>query len=303
MEPSSYQPDPREWWCRLILRCLAASFAIVGALFFVAPDGTIRAMTGIGAALGDFTPAPASALRFWLSLGTGYMVLVTALAYIAQRDLQRHRVLVALLALGKATSALTCLAFYLFSLDTFIYLANFLVDGSIAVTATVIWMMVPSLRIAPTADVGAVDSVDTVRRRHDLATERRIASILEAMVPDGGPFADGARGVVSARALESFAAGAGPSAVRALRFLLQLVEVSPYFLPPLRMRRFSQLPVADRVALLEAWERSRLVPRRQAMQMLKVLVMTHFYSRPEIATQLGYPPPLERVPRSQEDVA
>jgi hypothetical protein len=256
-------------------------------------------MNAVGAALGDFTPAPPSALRFWLSLGTGYMVLVTALAWMAQRDLRRQRPLVALLALGKATSALTCLAFYVFSLDAFIYLANFLVDGTIAVTAMAIWVIVPSLSpgVAGARDVGLAGG------QGDRASARRAASILEAMVPRGGPFAEGAGDVVDPAALESFLAGAAPGAVPALRLLLRLVDVSPFFLPPLRLRRFSALPLAERVEILEAWERSRLVPRRQAMHALKMLVLTHVYSRPEIAARVGYPHPLERVPRNAEDAA
>ena len=40
------------WWCRLVLRGLAASFAVVGSLFFFFPDGTIHALNAVGAALG-----------------------------------------------------------------------------------------------------------------------------------------------------------------------------------------------------------------------------------------------------------
>jgi len=42
------------------------------------PDATVGAMNAAAARLGAFTPAPASALRFWLLLATGYMVLMTA---------------------------------------------------------------------------------------------------------------------------------------------------------------------------------------------------------------------------------
>jgi hypothetical protein len=297
MKPQGAPQDPRERWCRLVLRALAASFALVGTIFFVAPDGTVRVMNAVGAALGDFAAAPPSALRFWLSLGTGYMVLVTALAWVAQRDLRRHRVLVALLALGKATSALTCLGFYIFTLDAFIYLANFLVDGTIAVTALAIWGIIPSVGVSRGLDAAAAGGPG------DRTAARSAASILEAMVPRGGPFAEGAHDIVDAGALESFLAGAAPGAVGALRLLLRLVDVSPFFLPPLRLRRFSALPLAERVEILEAWERSRLVPRRQAMHALKMLVLTHVYSRPEIAARVGYPHPLERVPRNAEDAA
>jgi len=283
----SRNPNHLEWWCRLALRALAASFAIVGTIFLFAPDATLDFMNAAGSTLGDFTPAPRSVLRFWLSLATGYMVLVTALAYLAQRDLRRHRDLLLLLALGKATSSLTCLVFYLWSLDAFIYLANFLVDGSIAVTALAIWVAVPSLP--------HVTVVDSPPARSRAAFD----SILEAMVPAGGAFAEGGRDATNARDIEAFVAGAGASAKRALQVGLQIFDASPYFLPPLKWHRFSQLPLDERVRILESWEQSSLPPRRLAMHILKLLVMTHVYSHPTIEARLGYPHPLERVPRPE----
>ena len=119
----------------------------------------------------------------------------------------------------------------------------------------------------------------------------------------GGPFEEGARGAVSVEMLESFAAGAGPRAPRALRLFVRLLDLSPRLLPPFHLRRLSHLPLAARVRCLESWEQSRLPPRRQAMHMLKQLVMLHFYSRPEIAARLGYPHPLDRVPRSEDAAA
>lgn len=284
-----------EWWSRLVLRSLALSFAVVGGIFLFLPDATIEAMNRLGTALGSFTPAPPSALRFWLSLATGYMVLVTALAYLAQRDLERHRVLLLLLALGKGTSSITCVAFYVVSHDAFIYLANSVVDGAIAVAVAAIWLRVPSLAGAATP---------TPRpSKGDLAAERAFNAIVEAMVPSGGAFAAGARGAVGIGEVESFVAAAGPVATRALRLLLRFVDVSPYCLPPLHWRRFSSLPLTQRALVLEAWERSWLIPRRLAIHMLKMLVMTHFYSRAEVGAELGYPHPLERIPPPQERAA
>ena len=286
-----------EWWSRLILRGLMLSFAIVGAIFLVFPDATVRTMNGVGAFLGNFTAAPPSALRFWLSLSTGYMVLVTAFAYLAQRDLQRHRIMLLLLALGKGTSSLTCLAFYFASSDAFIYLANFLVDGTIALTAVTIWALVPSWQVSEIVGAGPHASL------RDLKAERIFNAIVEAMVPSGGAFEEGARGVVGIAEIESFVAAAGAGVPRALLVLLRLFDLTPYFLTPLHFRRFSHLPLTERTLLLEAWEQSWLIPRRLAMHVLKLLVMTHFYSRPEVAERLRYPHPLARVPRAQERAA
>jgi hypothetical protein len=282
-----------EWWFRFTLRALAASFAVVGAVFVLFPDATVRTMNAVGNAMGDFTPAPASEQRFWLSLATGYMVLVTALAYLAQRDLRRNRSLLALLALGKATSSLTCLVFYLLSSDAFLYLANFLIDGTIAATVLAMWVWVPSL------------DLDETRSAPDAAkdVERVLAVVVEAMIPAGGPFAEGGRGLVTLEQIQFFLAPGVSDSPRLLRIGLSLLELSPFLFPPFHWRRFSQLPLAQRVELLEQWERSRLAPCRQAVHVLKLLVMSHFYSRPEVAVQLRYPHPLERVPRSRDEAA
>jgi hypothetical protein len=273
----------REWWCRLTLRVLAVSFAVVGAQFFFLPDATVRSLNWTGAWFGDFPPAPESALRFYVSLATGYMMLVTFLAYVAQRDLHRHRDLVAFLALGKATTSLTSLLFYRYSLPAFIYLLNFLVDGAIAIGAVVIWFVIPSLP----------------RRTPEARADPVMGAIAEAVVPSGGPFAAGAKELSVTADVEAFVAGMGSGAPRALRLGLRLFDFVPFVLPPLRLRRFSRLPVDERVAILDAWERSRWVVRRQIAHLFKLLVTVQFYSRPAIEAQLGYPHPLERVPRVQ----
>jgi len=249
-------------------------------------------MNAAGAWLGDFAPLPVSQARFWLSLATGYMVLVAALAYVAQRDLRRHRDLLAFLALGKATTALCTLGFYLYATEAFIYFANTVVDGAIALAASAIWLLVPWIVPAGAVEAG---SRGTARR---LSSDPAFDAFLEAMIPIGGAFEEGAVGRGMAARIEEFVENAGASMAAALLGLVRVLDLSPFFLPPFRWRRFSRLPLEERVALLEAWEGSPFPLRRQALHLLKLLVMVHFYSQPEIRERLGYPDPLERVPRS-----
>ncbi len=272
----------------MTLRAFAAAFAFGAAMFLFLPDATVELLNTGGARFGDFVPLPASALRFWPSLAVGYMVLITAFAYVAQRDLHRHRDLIALLAIGKAATSLTALGFYICSVQAFAYLVTFLLDGSIMLVALAIWFVVPTLSSAAAGS-----------RTITAGARLILDAVLEAMIPQGGPFAEGARDVPLARDVEGFVAGFGPVAVRALQLGLRLFDVSPFCLPPLRMRRFSRLSLEERVALLEAGEQSRLVPRRLAVHGLKMLAMMHFYARPEIQARLGYPHPLDRVPRSE----
>src|SRR5207248_68829 len=126
---------------RLAFAALAVAFATTVLLFFLFPDATIRTLNAAGGPFG-FPPAPASALRFWLSLAVAYMVLVTLLAATIARDPRGRAHLMPILAAGKATSSLTCLGYFVGSSPAFIYLVNALVDGSLALFALGAWGVV-----------------------------------------------------------------------------------------------------------------------------------------------------------------
>ncbi len=115
----------------LSLRLLAGTFAVVGLLFILAPDGTLGALDDFGdwLPLGQFSEAPETAEQLWLALGFAYMTVITGLCLLASTDVVRYRPLLLVLAAGKAASSLAALGFYLFDTDVFAYLLNFLVDG------------------------------------------------------------------------------------------------------------------------------------------------------------------------------
>src|SRR5438552_18786027 len=71
-------PDRLQSALRLLFTGLAAAFAATGLLFFLFPDGTVRALNAAGIPLG-LPPAPPSALRFWRSLALAPLVLATLL--------------------------------------------------------------------------------------------------------------------------------------------------------------------------------------------------------------------------------
>ena len=96
---------------RALFWALCVAFAATGLTFFAFPDATIQVLNTTGHALG-FPPAPASSLRFWLSLGVAYMMLVTLLAAAIARDPRGRADLMPILAAGKATSSLTCLGYF-----------------------------------------------------------------------------------------------------------------------------------------------------------------------------------------------
>ena len=125
------------------LRLLAASFALVGLLFIVTPDGVLGALGDFGdwLPLGEFSPAPETAEQLWLALGFAYMTVITGICLVVQADPVRYRALLLVLAAGKAASSLAALGFYLFDDDVFAYLLNFLVDGFLVGVALLLWLL------------------------------------------------------------------------------------------------------------------------------------------------------------------
>ncbi len=113
------------------MRFLAASFAIVGTLFIVAPDGVIGAIDDVGDAIGTFADGPETEQKFWLALGFAYMVVITGIALVVQADVARFRPLLLVLAAGKAASSLAVGAFFLLDADVFAFLVIFVFFGMI----------------------------------------------------------------------------------------------------------------------------------------------------------------------------
>ena len=125
----------------LTMRLLAVSFAVVGTLFIATPDGVIETIDDLGDAVGSFAAGPETEQKFWLALGFAYMVVITGIALVVQMDVVRYRPLLLVLAAGKAASSLAALGFYVADDDVFIYLLNFIVDGSLVLTALGCWSL------------------------------------------------------------------------------------------------------------------------------------------------------------------
>ncbi len=136
----------------LSLRLLAVSFAVVGLLFIAAPNGVLNTISDLGEDLGGFVRAPHGSEQLWLGLAFSYMVVITGICVIAQTDVVRYRALLLLLAAAKVASSLSALGFYLFDQHVFIYLLNFLVDGSLVLIALWLWSL--SARVKRPVDPG-----------------------------------------------------------------------------------------------------------------------------------------------------
>ncbi len=134
--------EKAESFAVLSLRLLAVSFAVVGILFIAVPNGVLDVISDLGDDLGGFTRAPHGSEQLWLALGFSYMVVITGICLLAQSDVVRYRALLLVLAAGKTASSLAALGFYVFDEQVFIYLLNFLVDGSLVIVALWLWSLI-----------------------------------------------------------------------------------------------------------------------------------------------------------------
>jgi nitric oxide reductase large subunit len=126
----------------LNLRLLAVAFAVVGILFIAVPSGVLDVISDVGEWFGNQTRAPHTQEDLWLALAFAYMVVIAGICLVAQADVVRYRPLLLVLAAGKTASSLASLAFFLIDERVFIYLLNFLVDGSLALLALLLWSLV-----------------------------------------------------------------------------------------------------------------------------------------------------------------
>jgi len=138
------------------MRVLAASFAVVGILFIATPTSVVENMDKLGENFGTFADGPGTGVKLWLGLAFSYMTVITALALTIQADVVRFRPLLLILAAGKAASSLAAGAYFIWDEDVFIYLLNFLVDGSLVGIALGCWVLAGRLD-APAGEKTAGD--------------------------------------------------------------------------------------------------------------------------------------------------
>src|SRR5688500_11909694 len=130
--------EKAERFVRFNLLLMAGGFALVGFFFIAWPDGTLARLTEFGDNFGDFTPAPETDERLWLSLGFAYMVVITFLALIAASDIVRYRPMILALAAGTAASSMTTMVF-LAPDYVFASLLNGTVDGSLVFASLLLY--------------------------------------------------------------------------------------------------------------------------------------------------------------------
>jgi hypothetical protein len=253
------------------------AFAVVGALFFLVPDGVAAFTDRVGSWLGEFSPAPATGFRLWHALTAGYMVLVSVLAWAIQRDVRGRRDLLLVLAAGKATSSASCLLFYLFDADVFAYLLNFLVDGAIVLDCLALHRLLdPRIAAAPEAWLAPGARGRTI-----------LDGVLATLLAEDGP--GSAAGEIADELLTTLHR-AGPGAAGALVPALLAIEFgTPLWLGTLRP--FTRLAPDERARYLEGFLTSRWYAREQLLAPIRQLALLLYYARPAEEAAVGYEPP------------
>ncbi|MFN8173668.1 MAG: hypothetical protein U0T02_01215 [Solirubrobacteraceae bacterium] len=140
-------PQRAESIVRTTMWVLAATFAVVGILFIATPAGVVGRVDDVGDWLGGFSPAPGTGVRLWLALGFAYMTVITGIALLVASDVARYRHVLLALAAGKAASSLAAGFYFAFDHHVFIYLVNFVVDGTLV--AIVLWCWSLAGRVEP----------------------------------------------------------------------------------------------------------------------------------------------------------
>ena len=115
---------------------LCAAFAAAGVLFLVYPDLPVRFFNGLSGTLG-MTLAPEEGVGLFHLLGVAYMYVVAALAFLMYaRPLDRSYPW--LLVNAKGASAVLSVSLFFARGPFLIFLANAIVDGSIALGVAVL---------------------------------------------------------------------------------------------------------------------------------------------------------------------
>jgi len=116
---------------KLVLAISAVVYLVAGFAFVLAPVLILQGINFISGLLIQSLPlVPLSVEKFWLSLVFSMMMTIATLCYLGQRNVRQAGYVIALLV-SKTASALSGLAFFIFSAHYLAYLAIFLVDGSI----------------------------------------------------------------------------------------------------------------------------------------------------------------------------
>jgi hypothetical protein len=110
-------------------------------------------------------------------------------------------------------------------------------------------------------------------------------SVMNAIIPRGGPFAAGAADYDLLPAIEEIILSSNPVAKKIIPWILKYIQFSSLIR---RGRTFTKLHERDAAAFLDGMEASPFYYRRSAVLILKTLTVLAFYDIDDVAAQIGY---------------
>jgi hypothetical protein len=142
----------------------------------------------------------------------------------------------------------------------------------------------------------------TVLSRRELAL---IDAAAEATFPPGGALAPSGSDADVASYTDRWLSAVHPRIRLLMRLLFFLVEHGTVFFPapaPRGFRRFSALSLEQRMAALDAWRGSRLLPRRIVFASLRAILAMGYFADPAVLRQLGLAPRAFESPVCEADL-
>lgn len=125
---------------RTICLLMTIIFAIVGLIFLFLANGVLEFFNSIAIYFG-MKQSPVEGVNFYLILASGYMYLVSLLAYLMYKHPDQPY-LPLLLTHAKLASSVLSLGFFIWHQPYPIYITNCIVDGSIGLLALYFYLKI-----------------------------------------------------------------------------------------------------------------------------------------------------------------
>jgi hypothetical protein len=141
----------------------AIIFAMVGVVFLSIPGSVIRFFNQLSAEFG-FPAMPILGIGFYNILAVGYMYIVTLLAILAARHPENSLPPI-LLINAKGCSSILSLGLFIIYKPYLLFLANCLVDGSIAIIVAIIYIRMKNGSLNPRLALSSLYIPNRIKNR------------------------------------------------------------------------------------------------------------------------------------------
>jgi uncharacterized protein (DUF362 family) len=116
----------------LFLKISSAAYFLVGWAFLFLPDQILAFFNWLSSWLLPTWPVtPISGEHFWTALAFSMMMTITALSFVAARNIRKYRLFVVILLISKCASSVSAFSLFVFQTHYLSYLGIAVIDGTI----------------------------------------------------------------------------------------------------------------------------------------------------------------------------